>query len=487
MLPFEYILLVVSVLVLISVMLTRVSENLGMPSLLLFLLIGMLAGSDGLGRIKFDDFFAAQHVGMLALVFILFSGGLETKWRDINPVLRHGISLSTVGVFVTTAAIGLFIHYVFNLRLVEGFLIGAIISSTDAAAVFSVLRGSGTVLRGRMRPLLELESGTNDPTAIMLTIILIEIVKLGEFSVLHTILFLVMQIGLGGIIGYLAGYFTALLLNKSKFPYASLYSVFVIAAAIFIYAVAASLGGSGILAVYVSAVVLGNSEFVQKKSLIRFFDGLAFLGQIIMFLTLGLLVNPSQLWNVISAGLLASACLIFFARPLGVFISLAFSKFKLNEKMFVSWVGLRGAVPIILATFPLTAGLEIGPYVFNLVFFITLTSALIQGWSVPLAARVLGVKAKQVKEPEALIEMAETVTTNNNELLDLLIHERSYVIGKTLAELRLPPESLITVVYRDNDFIVPSGSTSLEAGDTILILVNKTNIETVKNIFTSIK
>jgi potassium/hydrogen antiporter len=200
MLPFEYILLVVSVLVLISVMLTRVSENLGMPSLLLFLLIGMLAGSDGLGRIKFDDFFAAQHVGMLALVFILFSGGLETKWRDINPVLRHGISLSTVGVFVTTAAIGLFIHYVFNLRLVEGFLIGAIISSTDAAAVFSVLRGSGTVLRGRMRPLLELESGTNDPTAIMLTIILIEIVKLGEFSVLHTILFLVMQIGLGGII-----------------------------------------------------------------------------------------------------------------------------------------------------------------------------------------------------------------------------------------------------------------------------------------------
>ncbi len=487
MLPFEYILLVVSVLVLISVMLSRLSENLGMPSLLLFLLIGMLAGSDGLGRIKFDDFFVAQHVGMLALVFILFSGGLETKWRDIKPILWHGISLSTVGVFVTTGTIGLFIHYFFHLRLVEGFLIGAIISSTDAAAVFSVLRGSGTVLRGRMRPLLELESGTNDPTAIMLTIILIEIIKLGEFSVLHTIFYLVMQIGLGGIIGYLSGYFTAVLLNKSKFPYASLYSVFVIAAAIFIYAVTASLGGSGILAVYVSAVVLGNSEFVQKKSLIRFFDGLAFLGQIIMFLTLGLLVNPSQLWNVIGAGLLASAFLIFFARPVGVFFSLIFSKFKLNEKMFVSWVGLRGAVPIILATFPLTAGLKIGPYVFNLVFFITLTSALVQGWSVPLAANILRVRAKQVKEPEALIEMAETATTNNNELLDLLIHEKSYVIGKTLAELRLPPESLITVVYRDNDFIVPSGSTALEAGDTILILVNKTNIEAVKNIFTSIK
>jgi cell volume regulation protein A len=486
MLPFEYILLVVSVLVLISVMLSRLSENLGMPSLLLFLIIGMLAGSDGLGKIQLDDFFIAQHIGMLALVFILFSGGLETKWKDVQPILWHAVSLSTIGVLVTTAAIGFFIHYVFHLKLIEGFLIGAIISSTDAAAVFSVLRGSGTILKGNMRPVLELESGTNDPTAIMLTIILIEMIRVDEFSVLKTILFLVMQIGLGGIVGYTSGYFMALSMNRLKFPYPSLYPVFIIAGSIFVYAVTASIGGSGILAVYVSAVVLGNSEFIQKKSLIRFFDGLAFLGQIIMFLTLGLLVYPSQLYNVIGAGLITSACLIFFARPVGVFISLMFSKFKLNEKSFVSWVGLRGAVPIILATFPLTAGLEIGQYVFNLVFFITLTSALVQGWSVPLAARIFRVKAKQVFEPEAPIEMTDRVSTNN-ELLDLVIHENSFVIGKTLAELRLPPESLITVVYRDNDYVVPSGGTSLEAGDTILILVNKSNIETVKSIFTIIK
>lgn len=486
MLPFEYILLVISVLILISISISKLSENLGLPALLLFLAVGMLAGSDGPGKIHFDNAYAAQYVGIVALIFILFSGGLETKWKDVKPVLWSAMLLSTVGVALTALAMGLAIHYLFGLSIIEGLLIGAIISSTDAAAVFSVLRARGTSLKGKLRPLLELESGSNDPAAIIMTIVFIQIIVSGGFSAIGTIGFLLLQLGLGGLFGFFSGKAMALLLNKFRFSYPSLYPVFAIASAIFIYAVTTALQGSGILAVYIAAVVLGNSEFIQKKSLIRFFDGLALLGQIVMFLTLGLLVYPSQLYNVIVPGLLISAVLIFLARPIGVFISLMFSKFKLSEKVFVSWVGLRGAVPIILATFPLTAGLDIGPFVFNLVFFITLTSALVQGWSIPLAAKLLRVKGKETAEKRIPIEMTDSVETNN-DMLDLIIPERAAVIGKSLAELNLPTESLITVVYREDSYVVPSGSTTLEAGDTILVLVNKENLPEVKRILTKLK
>ncbi len=486
MIAFEYILLVISILILISISISKLSENLGLPSLVLFLAVGMLAGSDGPGKIYFDSVYVAQYVGMVALVFILFSGGLETKWREVKPIMWSAFSLSTIGVLVTTIVMGLFIHYFLGLTLIEGFLIGAIISSTDAAAVFSSLRARGTSLKGKMKPLLELESGSNDPTAIILTIILIQVLQSEDVSFLKTFLFLVMQLGLGAIIGYGSGHVLAFAFNKFKFSYPSLYPVFAIASATFVYAAAASLHASGILAVYICAVVLGNSEFIQKKSLIRFFDGLALLGQILMFLTLGLLVYPSQLYNIIGIGLILSAVLIFLARPVGVFISLVRSGLKLREKGFVSWVGLRGAVPIILATFPLTAGLEIGHYIFNLVFFITLTSALIQGWSIPLAARFFRVRGKDVSEKHIPIEMTDSVKTNN-DLLDLIIPDNSVVVGKTLAELRLPSESLVTVIYRDNDYVVPSGSTALESGDTILVLVNRDNLDVVKNIFMRIK
>ena len=486
MLPFEYILLVLSVLILISITLTKISENLGLPALILFLLVGMLAGSDGPGKIYFDNVYIAQYVGIVALIFILFSGGLETKWRDVKPVMWTAFSLSTLGVVLTTAALGTFVHYFFGLPLLESFLIGAIISSTDAAAVFSVLRARGTKLKGNIKPLLELESGSNDPAAIILTIILIQLIQAEDVTALGIFLFLVRQLLLGAAIGFGAGKLLSLAFNRFKFSYPSLYPVFAIASAIFVYALAASLGASGILAVYIAAVILGNSEFIQKKSLVRFFDGLALLGQIVMFLTLGLLVYPSQLYNVIGAGLILSAVLIFFARPIGVFISMAFSKFKLNEKMFISWVGLRGAVPVILATFPLTAGLQIGPYIFNLIFFITLTSALVQGWSIPLTAKIFGVRGQKVKNKHIPIEMTDAEKTNN-ELLDLIIPPNSAVAGRSLAELRLPPESLITVIYRDNDYVVPSGGSILEEGDTILVLVNKENIDEVRKILTRLK
>ena len=486
MIAFEYILLVISILILISVILTRVSENFGLPSLLLFMVIGMLAGSDGPGKIYFDNVYVAQYVGIIALLLILFSGGLETRWKDVKPVVWSVVSLSTFGICLTALALGLFIHYFLNLGLAESFLISAIVSSTDAAAVFSVLRARGTRLKGKLRPVLELESGSNDPVAIILTIMLIEVILTKEFSIGKIIIFLVMQLGIGGIVGFFTGKLMVFSLNKFKFSYPSLYPVFAIAACLFIYALTSSIHGSGILAVYISAVVIGNSEFIQKKTLIRFFDGLALLGQIGVFLTLGLLVYPSQLYNVIGSGLIVSAFLIFAARPAAVFISLIKSKFKFNEKAFTSWVGLRGAVPIILATFPLAAGLEIGHYIFNLVFFVTLTSALIQGWSIPLAAKLFGVKEEGVIKPKIPLEITDSVTTNN-ELIDLVIPENAAVVGKSLAELNLPPESLITVIYRDNDYVVPSGSSTLEAGDTILVLVNKENIDSVRKVFTRYK
>ncbi len=486
MLPFEYILLVLSVLILISITLTKFSENLGLPALILFLVVGMLAGSDGPGKIHFDNIYIAQYVGIVALIFILFSGGLETKWRDVKPVMWTAFSLSTLGVLLTTATLGAFVHFFFQLPVLESLLIGAIISSTDAAAVFSVLRARGTKLKGKIKPLLELESGSNDPAAIILTIILIQLIQAQDVSASNIIFFLVLQLLLGAAIGFGAGKLLSLAFNKFSFSYPSLYPVFAIASAIFVYALAASLGASGILAVYIAAVILGNSEFIQKRSLIRFFDGLALLGQIVMFLTLGLLVYPSQLYNVIGAGLILSAVLIFLARPIGVFISMLISKFKLNEKMFISWVGLRGAVPIILATFPLTAGLEISPYIFNLIVFITLTSALVQGWSIPLMARIFGVRGENIVNTNLPIEMTDAEKTNN-DLLDLIIPQNSAVAGKSLAELSLPPESLITVIYRDNDYVVPSGGSILEEGDTILVLVNKDNIAVIKKIFTQLK
>jgi len=486
MLPFEYILLVLSVLILISITLTKISENLGLPALILFLVVGMLAGSDGPGKIYFDNVYIAQYVGIVALIFILFSGGLETKWRDVKPIMWPAFVLSTLGVVLTAGVMGYFAHIFFGLTLIEGLLIGAIISSTDAAAVFSVLRARGTHLKGKLKPLLELESGSNDPSAIILTVIMIQILQAGDVTALGIAGNLFLQLVVGGLIGFGAGKLLVYSFNKFRFSYPSLYPVFAIASSIFVYALSASVGASGILSVYIAAVILGNSEFIQKKSLIRFFDGLALLGQIVMFLTLGLLVYPSQLYNVIGGGLLLSVVLIFFARPIGVFISLVFFKFKLNEKMFISWVGLRGAVPVILATFPLVAGLDIGPFIFNLIFFITITSALVQGWSIPLAAKIFKVKGKTELESRIPIEMTDSVKTNN-DLLDLIIPQNSAVAGKSLAELSLPPESLITVIYRDNDYVVPSGGSVLEEGDTILVLVNKDNIGVVKKIFTQLK
>ncbi|GAL85350.1 potassium/proton antiporter [Sporocytophaga myxococcoides] len=350
-----------------------------MPVLLIFIGTGMLAGSEGLGGLSFDNASVAQNVGIISLIFILFSGGLDTNWSKTKPVLWSSLSLSTLGVLITTCSVGAFVHFLFNLQWAQAFLLGVVVLSTDAAAVFSILSLSNCNLKGKVKPSLEVESGTNDPMAIFLTISLISFITNSSTSYIEFFELFILQMGLGFLIGFSAGRLMVAIINNIRFPIEGVYIVFVLAFSVLIYSFTAKAEGSGFLAVYVAGVVVNNYEVVHKRAIYRFFDGLAWLSQTGMFITLGLLVFPSKLVPVMFTGILVSVFLIVLARPLSVFISLAMSEFNFREKLLISWVGLRGAVPVILATFPLLAGIKEAGWIFNLVFFIVLSSAIVQG------------------------------------------------------------------------------------------------------------
>ncbi len=484
--PIEYFLLIGSILVLLSVFIAKVSDSLGLPVLILFMVIGMLAGSEGIGGIYFDNAQVAQSIGIVALIFILFAGGLDTKWSQVRPVFWQAAGLSTAGVFLTAFAVGLFVSRLLGYSLLDGFLLGAVVSSTDAAAVFAVLRSKKISLKGHIRPLLELESGSNDPMAVFLTIGTIQLIMSGRGSPLGIVSLFFIQMGIGLLFGLIIGNLMVIALNRLKIWFEGLYPVMVLAFVAFAYGATALVGGSGFLAVYVAGLVAGNSEFVQKKSLLRFFDGFAWLSQIGMFLTLGLLVYPSQLTSVVGVGLLVSIFLMFAARPLGVFLTMSLSEMGWHEKAFVSWVGLRGAVPIVLATFPLIAGLPGARMLFNLVFFIVLTSALLQGWSVPFAAKLLKVDAPMKIRQRHPIEFAP-MEGINADLVDFIVPYNSAVIGKSIVELGLPQDTLVVLIGRDDEYIVPSGGTVLQEGDTLLVLASAENLPEVRASLQSLK
>ncbi|MBI4419151.1 MAG: potassium/proton antiporter [Ignavibacteriales bacterium] len=447
MIGIEYILLIGSALILMSTAIVKLSDNLGVPTLLLFLAVGMLAGSEGPGGIDFDDPRLASSVGIVALIFILFGGGLETRWSSVRSVLLPAVGLSTFGVLITALTVGGFVHLVLGYPLEYGLLLGSVVSSTDAAAVFSVLQSKKLSLKGELKPLLELESGSNDPTAVFLTVGFIEIVLSPHLPLIQFLGLFIAQMGLGGLIGYGLGKLMVVLINRLRFSYEGFYPVFALAFACFIYAISTLLEGSGFLAVYIAGIVVGNSEFIQKRSLLRFFDGLAWLSQIGMFLTLGLLVFPSQLLPVVDAGLIVSGVLIFLARPVSVFLVLAFTRFTWREKAFISWVGLRGAVPIILATFPLLARLPGANVMFYLVFFTVLTSALFQGWSIPLAAKVLNVAGKSGQKKRYPLEFSR-IEDSDTDLVDLTVPYHSDVVGKSIVDLGIPEDSLVVLISR---------------------------------------
>lgn len=479
MIPVEHILLMGSFLILVSIGVARLSENLGVPALLLFLGIGMLAGSEGLGGIYFDDANLAQYIGVIALVFILFAGGLDTKWPEVKSSFSPAVSLATIGVLITAVGVGLFTFFALELSFSTALLLGAVVSSTDAAAVFSVLRSKNISLKGRLKPLLELESGSNDPMAVFLTIGIIQIIINRETSFVSITLLFVQQMGLGIASGFFFGKATVVMLNRLKSYYEGVYPVFFLSLAVFTYGITAAVGGSGFLAVYIAGLIAGNNDFIYKKSLLRFFDGLAWLSQITMFLTLGLLVFPSHIIPVVWTGLACSAFLMFVARPASVFLSLLFARLQWREKAFVSWVGLRGSVPIVLATFPLLAGVTGSEVIFNIVFFIVLTSALLQGWSIPIVARLMKLQAPLERKRQYPIEFAP-IDGVDTQLVDFIIPYNAEIAGKTIVELGLPPDSLIVLVNRDEKFFVPSGGTVIEGGDVVLTLVNDKNISEVR-------
>ena len=458
----EPLILLVSALILVGVAASRISLRAGVPALLLFLATGMLAGSDGPGGIWFDNPSATWSFGVVALAILLFGGGLDTDPRHLRSVLGPGLTLATVGVAISAGAVGAFGVGVLGLSWAQGLLLGAIVSSTDAAAVFSTLRAANLGLRGHIRPLLELESGSNDPTAIFLTSAFTALCLDPVLRPLPLVGGFILQMGLGLVLGVVGGKALIWSINRAKLSPEGLYPVLALAMAGVLYGGSTLVGGNGYLAIYLAGVLLAGAEVVHKTAIVRFMDGLAWLMQIGLFVLLGLLVFPSQLPDVAGHGLLLTAFAMFVARPLAVLVSLTPFRVPLREQAMIAWVGLRGAVPIVLATFPMVAGVPGADRLFHLVFFVVAASVLVQGTTLPWVARVLGVAVPVASPGPAL------TAPSGSALLSLTAGPG--VAGRQVVELGLPRGALIVVVEREGALIVPPGGTVLQPGDALKIM-----------------
>ncbi|MCC5928286.1 MAG: potassium/proton antiporter [Cyclobacteriaceae bacterium] len=467
----ENILLIGSLLLFVSIIAGKASYKFGIPTLILFLGIGMLAGSEGLIGIEFNDPKLAQFIGIVSLNFILFSGGLDTDWSTIKPIFWRGFSLSTLGVFITAISLGIFVWMVTDFSLYEGFLLGAIVSSTDAAAVFSILRSRSMALKDNLRPTLELESGSNDPMAYVLTIAFLGLVIQPDKSLFSVFPLFLQQMVLGGIAGISFGYASKFVINQIRLDFEGLYPVLVIALMFITFSATDFIGGNGFLSVYLCALYLGNQDLIHKKSIMRIFDGLAWLMQIVLFLTLGLLVFPSHVYPIAGIGLLISIFLIFVARPLSTFIGLSVFKLHIRSKLLLSWVGLKGAVPIVFATYPLLAGIEKAEMIFNIVFFVSVTSLLIQGTSLSLVARWLKVSLPESLTVKSVVEefMSEEAKAAMREIV---LPSNSEIDGFKIVDLHFPKDAIIALLKRDSSFITPNGTTEVHSGDTLIVLAN---------------
>lgn len=471
--------LLFSTLLVVGVLTTKFSSRLGVPSLVFFILVGM-----GLSEfIYYDSAYLTQLFGILALIVILFEGGLQTKWASTKKVVIPSVTLATIGVFITTAVIGVLAKFILGVSWLEGLLFGAIVGSTDAAAIFAVLGNKN--IRQKLTSTLEAESGTNDPMAIFLTIALIELILNPDASIMTMIGGLFWQMGIGLVFGWLFGKGSVWVINKINLDSSGLYPVLSMALAILTYSATAMIGASGLLAVYIMAVIVGNSDLTYRHSIFRFNEGFAWMMQILMFVLLGLLVFPNQLIHVIWQGLALSLLLMFVARPMGVFISMILMKYDLKEKIFISWAGLRGAVPIVLATYPMLAGLDNSQLIFNVVFFVVLTSALIQGSTISPLANKLGLAGtKKAAAPHSLelVSMGKT----NSEIIEIEVEANSRVVGKELKQAHLPEEALVTAVIRDGKIITPKGHTVLLQGDILYLLIPKPFRDTIKEHFQTV-
>ncbi|MDD2836602.1 MAG: potassium/proton antiporter [Methanothrix sp.] len=408
---------------------------------------------------------------------MLFSGGLDTKWKEVKPVLWKGVILSTLGVILTATIVGLAAYYALNFSVHEAMLLAAIISSTDAAAVFSILRSKQISLKGNLRHLLELESGSNDPMAIFLTTSLISLILTPATSPTALIPMFAQQMALGGVFGIISGKVMAYLINRIRLDYHGLYPILTISTVMIIYPVASILGGNGFLAVYLAGMSLANYSFIHKRSLTHYHDSLAWLMQIAMFLTLGLLVFPKQLMPVADEGLFICFVLMFMARPISVLLCLLpFRDMTLEERVMISWVGLRGSVPIILATYPLIFGIDKANMIFNVVFFVVLTSVLVQSSTIPFVARRLGMELPAKSPAKALPENMQE-TDSWGSLVKLEVSLKSAAVGNQIADLNIPDDTWIAVLRRDGHPMHPCGSTILQAGDSLIVQSSGQSLE----------
>jgi cell volume regulation protein A len=479
----DHLILLAAVLLLIGTVSSKLSARLGLPVLVVFVAIGMLAGEDGIGRIHFDNFVTAHAIGTLALAVILFDGGLQTRTAALRAVWKPSLLLATVGVLVTAAITGIAAAWILELPLLSGLLLGSIVASTDAAAVFSILRSQGVHLRPRVAATLEIESGSNDPMAILLTIGCVELLT-GRLEIgVGLVTLFVQQLGIGACIGAGCGWAAVRLINRANLSAPGLYPVLAASCGLAAFGLAATLGGSGFLAIYVAGIVIGNSRLVFQSGTFRFMDGLAWIGQIAMFVVLGLLSSPAELIGVAAPALVIAAILTLIARPLAVVPLLLPFGFSWREHVLVSWVGLKGAVPIILATFPLMFGLPEGRLLFDVVFFVVLVSATLQGWTLPPVATWLGLQEAPHPAPPAALELL-ALRDMNAEILDYTISPSSAVAGRNVEDLPLPQGAIVALVSRGNQLIPPRGATRLQAGDHLFVIAHTGERPAVERIFT---
>ena len=473
----EFVLLILSILFFASILAGKAGSRFGVPALLLFLGVGMLFGSDGLG-IHFDNIKLAHMIGTVALSAILFSGGLDTKIEDIKPVLGPGVTLATLGVLLTAVITGLTLYLLIDPRLGLGvmgcLLLASTMSSTDSASVFSILRGKGLHLKHNLRPTLELESGANDPMAYVLTTTFITLVlQGGEPHYGNALLVLLLQLLIGAVAGWCFGKGLVWIINRINMDNQALYPILVLSGCFFVFAATYYLHGNSYLAVYVAGLVVGNSRFVHKRSTRSFFDGVSWIAQLSMFLTLGLLVNPSELREVWVPGLIISLVMIFVSRPLAVFVSLSpFRSYTFRDRLLVSWVGLRGAVPIIFAILCRASDVPHSDVMFNIVFLCTLVSLVVQGTTLPLVSRWLGVsetpKAKrQGPSQDFDIDFPEEI---KSAITEATVTEKMLTIGTRMMDFRLPEKTLVIMVKRGDNYFVPTGKTLLHVGDRLMLL-----------------
>ena len=470
MFAIDQFILLAAILILFGILSSKLSARLGLPVLVLFLLTGMLAGESGIGGIEFDNPIAAHALGTLALALILFDGGLQTPISSVKLVWKPASILATLGVLITAVITGLAAAMILNLSILEGILIGAIVGSTDAAAVFSLLRNAGVNINRRLKSVLEIESASNDPMAIFLTVGLLEVLvndmKLG----VGMLQLFVMQMGIGALVGLGMGWLSVVVVNRIKLVASGLYPIMVGTFGLLAFGIAANLGGSGFLAIFIAGVIIGNHRMVFQRSTYLFHDGLAWLSQITMFVVLGLLVDPEALLDVWMEGLLVAVVLTLVARPLAVVPMLALFGFNAREITLVSWVGLRGSVPIILAIFPLVFDLPGAALIFNVVFFVVLISATVQGATLPIVARKLGLTEMPPAKPAATLEIT-ALNDVNAEIVEYTLGENPRAAGRLLSQIALPDSTVVAMITRDSEVIPPRGSTRLMAGDHLFVVL----------------